>query len=304
MFVPVTALAANIGEKSHVIIKGRVGSENGQFGFKILNDGSCISPSAIAIDAIGNIYIADPFNDRIQKFDSTGKFVSKIIYPVSKKRYEQTIDDITTDDNNNLYVASRHEGKISKYSPDGRLLLSIRLDDKDLRWRAKWGWHSGSFQIHRITVDVESNIYLEGIDELIKFDKSGTVSKKWAPVEYPVFVLDPLGNLILSKRGEVIEKYDNDGKLLESGKCGELHSWIDRGHCYLPQHIDRNDFLYWFEKNGSVVIKADRDGRRAGEMQIPSVDVYDNTVKFGQNGNLYILRSSNTEFWVEKYSWR
>jgi tripartite motif-containing protein 71 len=306
IFVSGIAIAASTTTKSQTILKGGVGSGSGKFGFKVLKDGSCISPSAIAIDTTGNIYIADSPNDRIQKFDSAGKFISLLKYPILERRYEQTIDDIATDDNNNLYVASRHEGKISKYSADGRFLMSVKLDDKDLRWSDKQGWHSGSLQINRIAVDVNESIYLEGVRELIKFDKGGNVDKKWAPVDYDraaIFILDPMGNMFLNKQGEAIEQYDKHGRLLERKQCGELHSWRKDGHCFTPQYVDKNGYLYWFEENGRVVIKANRDENRVGEMRIPSVDVYGNTVKFDQNGNVYILRNTNSEIWVEKYSW-
>ena len=47
---------------------GQLGTGDGQFKF----------PSGIAVDSLGNIYVADNNNHRIQKFDSNGVFVGKI----------------------------------------------------------------------------------------------------------------------------------------------------------------------------------------------------------------------------------
>ena len=47
---------------------GSGGSKNGQF----------TNPQGIALDQSGNIYVADQQNNRIQKFDSSGNFLSQI----------------------------------------------------------------------------------------------------------------------------------------------------------------------------------------------------------------------------------
>jgi hypothetical protein len=46
---------------------GSVGSGNGQFGY----------PRGVAIDPSGNVYVADTGNDRIQKFNSSGMYLSQ-----------------------------------------------------------------------------------------------------------------------------------------------------------------------------------------------------------------------------------
>jgi len=47
---------------------GEYGNGNGQFNY----------PVGVAVDSAGNIYVADKKNDRVQKFDRFGKFVSKL----------------------------------------------------------------------------------------------------------------------------------------------------------------------------------------------------------------------------------
>ena len=46
---------------------GSQGSGNGQFNY----------PSGIAVDASGNVYVAEQNNRRIQKFSSSGSFIAK-----------------------------------------------------------------------------------------------------------------------------------------------------------------------------------------------------------------------------------
>jgi DNA-binding beta-propeller fold protein YncE len=47
----------------------------GSFGF---NEGQFYTIGGVALDATGNVYVADTMNDRIQIFDNTGKFLAKI----------------------------------------------------------------------------------------------------------------------------------------------------------------------------------------------------------------------------------
>ncbi len=46
---------------------GEPGTGNGQFNV----------PDGVATDAVGNVYVADVFNRRIQKFDSTGTYLTQ-----------------------------------------------------------------------------------------------------------------------------------------------------------------------------------------------------------------------------------
>src|SRR5262249_57379847 len=56
---------------------GSAGSGNGQFDFDV-PDGFCeLDPLAsVATDGSGNVYVADPGNARIQKFDASGTFLT------------------------------------------------------------------------------------------------------------------------------------------------------------------------------------------------------------------------------------
>ena len=47
------------------------------FGQEGVDDGEFSSPTGIALDKEGNIYVADTDNHSIQKFDKTGKFLSR-----------------------------------------------------------------------------------------------------------------------------------------------------------------------------------------------------------------------------------
>jgi len=86
-----------------VIIRGKWGSNPGEFGvWETMNEGDRIvyEPTSMAVDSKGNIYILDIVNERIQKFDSEGRYLLSIpVESFSGKRYE--VETMVMVDKNN-----------------------------------------------------------------------------------------------------------------------------------------------------------------------------------------------------------
>ena len=275
--------------EKEIVMESHYGSANGEFGLKVFEDSSWVEPSAIAIDGDQNIYIADPLNDRIQKFNSKGKYISKIEFKV-KKKYALTIDDLTTDDENNLYVLSRHEQKIFKYNSAGQMVYSINLQDY--------------MQTERVSVDIWGNIYVFGVipgrgtgEELRKFDKTGKLVRKWDKVY--LFFVDREGYKYLRQETSWA-KYDKDDQYLGEIKCEtEKLKIYSESTCHFPPvFVDENKSSYYFvydtktEKIRTLIKMSPK-----GELRtygFSSVDTWpwprtksENMIKFDSKGNLY-----------------
>lgn len=80
LFISVNISAGETGGKyvRGVIIEGRWGSGRGEFGFKDNYPEMSVYPNAVAVNSRGDIYINDPANKRVLKFNSKGKYRSKI----------------------------------------------------------------------------------------------------------------------------------------------------------------------------------------------------------------------------------
>src|SRR6476620_12096826 len=60
---------ATTNSESYVFLK--------KWGTQGTGDGQFVSPSSITVDTSGNVYVLDTSNNRIQKFDSNGTFITQ-----------------------------------------------------------------------------------------------------------------------------------------------------------------------------------------------------------------------------------
>jgi len=81
--------------------------------------GKFSKPRGIAADNKGNFYVSDTGNDRIQKFDSDGKFVAIIGDPGEREGKIKEPNGLAVDADGNVYVADAHNMKFLKYNPEG-----------------------------------------------------------------------------------------------------------------------------------------------------------------------------------------
>ncbi|MDB5081795.1 MAG: hypothetical protein JWP00_3719 [Chloroflexi bacterium] len=92
-------------------------------------DGQYRTPRNVTIASNGDILVLDSLNGRVQRFDSTGKFLSKFGSigtgdgQFTLAQFQSGPGGITTDDEGNIYVADTWGYRIQKFDKDGKFLL-------------------------------------------------------------------------------------------------------------------------------------------------------------------------------------
>src|SRR5215831_1840725 len=95
----------------------------GSWGTAGSGDGQFAGPLGVAIDLVGNVYVVDSGNNRIQKFTSAGVFVSKFGQSGAGEGQFQHPYAVAADRVGNLYVADSDNHRIEKFDTSGNFLL-------------------------------------------------------------------------------------------------------------------------------------------------------------------------------------
>jgi DNA-binding beta-propeller fold protein YncE len=125
-------------------------------------DGQFNAPNHITIDDLGNIYVADTHNHRIQKFYGVA-FVAKWGTLGSGAGELKYPSGVAVDARGNVYVTERENDRVSKFDRDGHFLVS---------WGTT-GSGNGEFEDPRaIATDAAGYIYVVELDN-DRFQKFG-----------------------------------------------------------------------------------------------------------------------------------
>jgi tripartite motif-containing protein 71 len=198
-----------------------------KFGGESSGAGRLLRPRDVAIDASGNAWIADTAHNRVQKFNSSGEFVSQF-------GVESEPTSIDLDSEGNVWVATTDSfgstPKVRKYKQTGELILSF----------GSQGSGNGQFtSLRGIATDPSGNVWTleagnEGVlgektrvqkfnskgEYLAQFGKQGTGNGEFKTPE--AIVADSEGNILVADTGnnrvqefnsaaEFVRKYGEKG---------------------------------------------------------------------------------------------
>jgi peptidylamidoglycolate lyase len=129
-----------------------------EWGKKGTEDGNFNIPHGVDIDDNGNVYVADRENNRIQVFDSVGKFLKKYTNKTFANICAITIDKndkklFTTDDLS--FLKLKHRGS-DVFSLDTLGIVQTRFGRSG-------SYYGSTCWYHDITIDAQQNIYVGDI---------------------------------------------------------------------------------------------------------------------------------------------
>ena len=173
-------------------------------------DGQFNRSRGLTVSAAGDVYVADTFNDRIQKFDANGTFLFEIDDRLRKP------SGVATDAAGNLYVADTHRNRIRKYDSTGQFLTEF----------GSQGAGNGQFESPSdVAVDPAGNLYVAdtGNHRVQKLDATGGYLAQWNGLSAPRGIAtDDAGSMFVADSGHNrILVYDAGGTLqCEWGSSG------------------------------------------------------------------------------------
>jgi len=130
-------------------------------------------PWGVAVDSAGDVYVSDWDNNRIEKFTSTGTFLTRWGSAGSGDSQFRNPKFIAVDGSNNLYVADHANSRVQKFSSSGAYVT---------QWGG-YGTGAGQFELPAgIAVDIANGwVYVEdsGNSRIEKFDLAGKYIAQW-----------------------------------------------------------------------------------------------------------------------------
>ena len=135
-------------------------------------DGELNSPSGVAVDGSGNVYVADTANHRVHKFTSTGTFVRRWGTNGSGDGQFSNPRGVAVDGSGNVYVADTGNNRVQEFTSGGQFL-------------AKWGSNGSGegqfFSPRGVGVDTSGNVYVaDTLNQRVqKFTSAGQFLTKW-----------------------------------------------------------------------------------------------------------------------------
>lgn len=173
--VPVLALSLAAGVAPLAAQAVACGDFVLQWGTPGTGAGEFASPTGIATDPSGNVYVVDSGNNRIQKFNSSGVPVNSFSGGTSNALGSIGSGDgqfdgpagIALDSSGNIYVSDSNNSRIEKFSSSGAFLLA---------WGSFGSAESQFDSPNGVIVDSSGNVYVvdTGNNRIQKFNSSGS----------------------------------------------------------------------------------------------------------------------------------
>ena len=280
-----------------------------EFGVEGVDDGEFKSPTGIALDEEGNIYVADTDNHSIQKFDKDGKFLARWGGdPDSEEGTFYYPRGLAIAPEGHVYVADSGNNRVQKFDPDGNFIHA--WGKFGFAWR---GAEAGKFDVPwGVTTDQQGNLYVSDTSNarVQKFQPDGTPLIKWGrdgsfdgAFFYPRgLAVDFVGNIYVADEGNHrIQKFDSRGNFLikwgkEGTGPGQFKSpWgvacDPLGNVYIVD--SGNHRIQKFDSNGTYLCSWGNRGLTEGQVNFPS------GIAIDKEGRVYVVDSGN--YRVVKY---
>ena len=281
---------------------GSKGQDNGKFSFE--------GNSAIAVDSLGNVYVADVYiaNIRLQKFDSNGQFIAKWDKHGDGANEFRRIRQMAVDKLGNVFIADDITNRIQKFDNNLNILnISSNFFDNT----------TNRIQPAGLALDGQGNVFAADVSlsRILKYDNNlnplvawgvkGSGDGQFSPaytnsssfLALPLAV-DGTGNVYVGDSGNNrVEKFDGNGTfLLKWSGAGDnqinlLNSLTadPAGNIYTGKLYNR---LQKFDSTGNFLGKWGKQFDDPGQLN-PNLFGGPIGIALNRQGNIYVADVGN-----------
>ena len=134
-------------------------------------------PRGVAVDAQGNVYIADTGNKRIVVTDNEGNFRYQFGSAGSAPGQFNEPTSLAVDAQGLLYVADTWNGRVQIFAPDGTDRLNT---NPIITWNVR-GWRPNTYDDPAIAIGLDNTIYVSVPDrnQVMAFNLNGEPLLRW-----------------------------------------------------------------------------------------------------------------------------
>jgi DNA-binding beta-propeller fold protein YncE len=292
-----------IGQNVEATIKVTVINHE-EFGFaaKLYMD----SPTDVAIDKLGNLYVAG--GGSVSKYTPDGILISKIENQQNANYNLSWWLHVAVDDSGNIYVSNSEKNNIIKFDASGKYVT-------------KWGsYGNGNNQLNNpggIAVDKDGNVYVcdQSNHRISKFTSSGTFIRTWgsqgssdglfqnprdiaADGANNVYVTDQWNNRVqvFNSNGDFLRKWGSWGYGDNNLRSPSGITPDSEGSVYV---VDPGNYrVMKYTSNGTFLAKSGTQGNGDLQFECP------NGIAIDYNFNVYVTDNCNNRVLKFKSTWK
>ena len=242
--------------------------------------GGINTPRALAVNADGDVYVADTLNERVQELAPDGTVLA--VFGVNGRNFGNLTgpEGLALAPDGHLVIADTLEYAMQELDPNGVFLR-------------RWGNHN-EFQLESdAAVDPSGNIYVAdtGHDEVQKWDaalSTGAVIGKGQLAAPQGVAVDPAGDIYVADTGNNrIAKFDPAGNLVASWGGLNLPSDIEYWASVLYVSEAGGDRVDELSPDGALLHRWGGPGAAAGQFNAPE------GLGVDSSGRVYVADSGN-----------
>jgi DNA-binding beta-propeller fold protein YncE len=185
----------------------------GVWGAPGVNPGQLVTPRGVALDASGNLYVAEFGNDRVQKFDLSGNSLDTLGGEGSADGEMNQPSDVTVAPDGTVYVADTSNHRVQRFSATGDFM-------------AKWGGAGAApgqmVHPYGVATDSAGNVYVadSGNDRIQKFSANGTFISEFGSSGSGDGQMEGPGDVVVSPTGIIFVLDGGNYRIQKFGEGG------------------------------------------------------------------------------------